>query len=568
MTHRLDRRLRSSLPPLLALLWSGTPASGQGLSKVSLADHGGEANGPSTSRSLSGDGARVAFWSDASDLLLLDTNGASDVFVRDRKTGQLTLVSANTSGLPGNGSSSAPALSGDGLRCAFVSSASDLVPGDANGRQDVFLRDLVAGTTTLVSVSTAGVQGDGDSSGPWLDWDGDTVAFASLAKNLVSGDTNNFQDIFIRDLTAGTTSRESLSSAGVQGNGRSLRATLTHDGVLVCFASAANNLVSGDGNNRSDCFVRDRATGTTSRVSVADAGHAGNDHSGDPEISGDGSVVVFDSLADNLVAGDTNLDSDVFLHDRAAATTVRLSVDASGNEVDLDSVEASVSADGNLVCFSSAATNLVPGDGNGVADVFVVERDRGLLTRISVAVDGSEADAACINPQLATDGYVAIFESAATTLVAGDAAGTRDVFAHATPEVGFVPYGSGLAGAGGYVPDLAGFGGRGNGDAGYAVEITAGVGFAPGLLLIAGGQASFPLFGGIGLVDFGLLLTAMPLLLGGRYGVPGDGELAFDGVDVTEVVDVSVYLQVLLIDAAAPKGISMTNGLELMVIGR
>lgn len=553
---------------LLAHLAVGASAAGQGVASVSRASDGGEANGASTSRSLSGNGELVAFSSLASDLLPVDGNGTSDVFVRNRATGELTLVSANLSGLPGNGASSAPALSGDGLFCAFVSSASDLVVGDVNGKQDVFLRDLMAGTTVLVSVSTAGAQGDGDSSGPWVDWDGDTVAFASLARNLVFNDKNTFQDIFVREVAAATTTRVSVSSAGVEGNGKSLRATLTHDGLLVSFASAAANLVSGDGNNRSDCFVHDRASSTTTRVSVANAGHGGNDNSGDPEISGDGSVVVFDSVADNLVAGDTNRDSDVFLHDRATATTVRISVDDAGNEVDLDSVEASVSTDGNLICFASEATALVPGDANGVADVFVVERDRGLIYRISIAVDGTEADAACNNPQICNDGYVAIFESTATTLTSGDAGGVRDVFAHATPEVRFTEYGSGLAGSGGYVPRLAGTGGRGNGDAGYSVAITDGIGFAPGLLIVAGEAASFPLFQGTGLVDFGLLIATVPVLLGGPFGTPGAGTLPLDGVDVTEEVDLAVFAQVLLVDAGAPKGISLTNGLQLDIVGR
>jgi Tol biopolymer transport system component len=559
---------RSRMLALFAALFLAAPAIGQGLSKVSLSSGGGEANGASTSRSLSGDGSLVAFTSDATDLITGDLNGASDVFLRDRATGTTVLVSANPFGQCGNGSSSAPALSGDGRFCAFVSSASDLVAGDSNGKADIFLRDLTAGTTVLVSVSTAGVQGDGDSSGPWVDWNGDVVAFASAAKNLVPGDSNNFQDIFVRDLSAFATSRVSVATSGAEGNGRSLRATVTHDGLLVCFASAASNLVSGDGNNRSDCFVHDRTTGTTTRVSVASAGPAGNDHSGDPEISGDGSVVVFDSLASNLVPGDTNLDSDVFLHDRASATTVRISVDAAGGEVDLDSVEASVSTDGNVVCFSSQATTLVPGDTNGVADVFIVERDRGLITRISLGVDGSEADADCENPELSNDGYVAIFESAATTLVGGDGAGVRDVFAHATPEVGFVPYGAGLAGSGGFVPALTGVGGRGNGDFGYFAELTDGLGFAPGLLLVSTGDASFPLFGGTGLVDFGRLLASVPILLSGPFGSPGAGEIVLDGVDVTEMVDVSIYLQIVLVDSGAQKKISISNGLEMQILGR
>lgn len=477
-------------------------------------------------------------------------------------------MSANPLGGGGNGASSAPCLSGDGLWCAFVSAAGNLVVGDTNGKQDVSRRNLADGTTSFISVSTAGVAANGDSSGPWCDWDGDVIVFASSATNLVAGDNNNFQDIFVRDIAAGSTTRVSVSSAGVAGNGKSIRATVTHDGQTVAFSSGANHLVANDGNNRSDCFVHDRAAATTIRVNVADNGFGGDGDSGDPQISGDGSVVVFDSKSTNLVPGDTNLDDDIFLPDLASSTTVRLSVDENGNEVDHDSYEASVSTDGAIVSFASDSVTLVAGDTNGCSDVFLLQRDRGILSRVSLAVDGSEADANCHNHELSNDGYVVIFESAATTLVLNDGAGVNDVFAHATVEVRFVEYGSGRVGSGGHVPHLWGAGGRGDGDAGYSVKLDDGLGFAPGLLFISGGAASFPIFKGTGLVDFSLLLGAEPLLLAGGFGAPGEGTITIDGIDVTDVLDVSIYPQVFLVDAGAVRGISLSSGLELDIVGR
>lgn len=543
-------------------------AMAQGVELVSVDAGGGPADGASTSRALSGDGRWFAFTSSSSDLVAGDGNGVSDVFVRDRWSGVTTRVSVDSSGGDGNGASSAPAISGDGRYVAFVSAANNLVAGDANGKQDIFLRDLQAGVTTLVSVATSGAQGDGDSSGPWLDWDGDVVAFASAATNFAAGDKNKAQDIFVRDLGAGTTTRVSVSSSGGEANGRSMRASLDRSGMLVCFSSAADNLVAGDGNVRTDCFVHDRATAGTIRISVNDAGFGGTDDSGDPEISGDGTKVVFDSASTNLVAGDTNGKSDIFLRDLVAGTTSRISVDAQGVQADGDSVEASLSDDGRIICFASRATNLVPQDGNGAKDVFVVQLDRQMVTRVSCQADGSDGDGNSGNPELSNDGYVVTFESVATNLVPGDTNGLTDVFSHATPEVRALGYGNGVAGSGGITPKLTAIGGRADGDDGYSVTISDAVGFSSGLLLICGAPADVPFAGGRLYVDPGLVLIPLPVLLGGVPGFPGAGSLTIDGEDVTALAGVSAYLQTLLLDPAAPKGISISNALEMDIVAR
>ncbi len=199
-----------------------------------------------------------------------------------------------------------PTLSADGRYVAYGSVASTLVAGDTNGARDIFVHDRTTATTTRVSVATGGTQSNGTSEDPVLSDDGRYVVFQAAASNLVAGDTNAVQDAFVHDRQTGTTSRLSVSSSGVEGNGDSLEPTIAGNGSAVAFESAATNLVTGDTNAAVDIFVRDLAAGTTVRVSVDSAGAQANGASDESSFSGDGSHVAFESLASNLVAGDTN----------------------------------------------------------------------------------------------------------------------------------------------------------------------------------------------------------------------------------------------------------------------
>jgi Tol biopolymer transport system component len=226
-------------------------------------------------------------------------------------------------------------------------------------------------------VDSSGAQANSGVTFPSISADGLIVAFNTDASNLVAGDTNGKWDVFVHDRATGTTERVSVRSNGSEANGVSELPALSSDGRFVSFDGDASNLVVGDRNRCNDVFVHDRATGATERVSVDSSGTEGAASSHYAAISGDGRFVTFSSVAVNLVAGDTNGRTDIFVHDRASGVTERVSVDSAGVQSNGNSGESDfpvISADGNAVAFASEATNLVAGDTNGVMDMFVHER--------------------------------------------------------------------------------------------------------------------------------------------------------------------------------------------------
>jgi Tol biopolymer transport system component len=294
------------------------------------------------------------------------------------------LVSVDSAEVKGDGGSYDAAVSADGRYVAFHSSATNLVADDTNGQTDIFVRDRQSGTTERVSVDSAGIQSNNATYGPKISADGRYVAFQSFASNLVANDTNGVYDIFVHDRDTGMTERVSVDSAGEQSAGSSYDPSLSADGRYVAFSSYGD-LVDDDTNAEGDIFVRDRQTDTTERVSIDSAGAEGNDNSFDPSISADGRYVAFRSYASNLVAGDTHYREDIFVHDRQHATTKRVSVDNLGREADDDSSGPSISADGRFVAFQSNAANLVAGDTDFTSDIFV--RDLQTEPRNDLLVD-------------------------------------------------------------------------------------------------------------------------------------------------------------------------------------
>jgi Tol biopolymer transport system component len=424
---RLSCALRWTGVALAAALACGL-ARAQTTERVSVATGGTQGNNTSEYPSISADGRFVAFHSPASNLVVGDTNGAADVFVRDRQSGTTERVSVATGGTEGNFDSYYPSISADGRFVAFHSFASNLVLGDTNGAADIFVRDRQSGTTERVSVATGGTQGNGHSYIPSISRDGRFVAFFSLASNLVAGDTNGFFDVFVRDRQSGTTERVSLATGGAEGNFDSYWPSISADGRFVAFQSAASNLVPGDTNSYIDIFVRDRQSGTTERVSLATGGAEGNSNSGNPSISADGRFVALGSTASNLVVGDTNGFDDIFVRDRQSGTTGRVSVATGGEQGNGYSYNPSISADGRFVAFLSAATNLVAGDTNGAWDYFVRDRQSRTTERVSMDSGGAQGNLDSYTGSISTDGGFVAFWSDATNLVAGDTNGAADIF--------------------------------------------------------------------------------------------------------------------------------------------
>jgi Tol biopolymer transport system component len=405
------------------------PAQAQSTERVSISTSGAQGDDDSFRCSVSADGRYVAFDSWATTLVPGDTNGWQDVFVRDRLTGQTICVSVDPSGAPGDFYSQWPSISADGRYVAFSSSATNLVAGDTNGCEDVFVRDLQNGTTVRASVDSNGVQGTNFSNEPSLSADGSRVAFSSFAPNLVPGDTNMWIDVFVHDFANGQTQRASVSSSGAQADSQSRFPALSADGTHVVFGSDATNLVGGDSNLVRDAFVRDLAAGTTVLVSLATNGAQANQATDyTVSLSADGRFVAFASAASNLVAGDLPFTSDVFVRDMWTGETRCASLDGAGIPVG-QSLGPSLSADGRWLAFASGASNLVAGDTNGTSDVFLRDQLLGATRLLSVDGAGNQGNAASsVAIALSPDGSVAAFDSEATNLVAGDTNAFMDVF--------------------------------------------------------------------------------------------------------------------------------------------
>ena len=453
----VPRRLLACLAfaVLLAGALAGTSGAATGAKHAGFAKHAGPAkpaatvrtfrvappgidpNGASADPSIGDNGLLVAFASQASNLgPVVGNRRVSNIYMFNLVDGRVSLVSAGLGGRPANGASTAPSISANGQVVAFASQATNLVAGIHTRFSEIYVR-TGSGPVRLLSRAFGGEQPDGDSIAPAISADGRYVAFTSSSDNLVAGDDNAASDVFVADLATGALRRVSISSRGRQGTGASYNPSVSGDGRLISFTSAASNLVPRDRNRVPDVFVRDQLTHTTRRVSVSSRGHGQNASIAPPftqvsDLSADGHYIVFDSGASNLAAGTSGGHENVFRHSLVTGGTSLVSRSSRGREGDNDSFSPSTSADGQVTVFESFADNLAPASAPG-ANVFAREIPSNKTLTLDVAPDGRprgpEIDSKLLQrPAVSANGLVVAFSSAADNLVASDYNGAEDLF--------------------------------------------------------------------------------------------------------------------------------------------
>lgn len=473
---------------------------------VSVATGGAQSTGWSGDAFVSHDGRWVVFSSFGTELVTPDVGGFADVFVRDRLTGVTERVTNGVGGVQANYHAQSGPISADGRLVVFASSASNLAPNDTNGVSDVFVRDRVAQSNTIVSLSSTGAAGNGASSRPAITPDARYIAFESQATNLVAAsDLNGPQlDVFLRDRVLGTTVLVSATPTGdFPSVGGAYWASISADGRFVAFSALDGSFVSGDFNGVSDIFVRDVVAGTTRIASLGVGGQLGNSGSNFPSISADGAVVAYQSFASNLVVGDTNQIMDIFVRDLTLGTTVRASVGQGGVEAQPSSFfEGSyvprLSADGKRVAFLSMSPNLIPNDTNPGGDVFVHDLAHSTTVCASVNSLGVQANLGCGYPAMSGDGDTVSFSTAASNLAPGDTNAQTDVFARRVGASLATVYCTAKTNSLGCVPAIS-FSGYASQSQPVAFHITAHqvLNQRSGLLLYGFESQAFPYQGGI-----------------------------------------------------------------------
>ncbi|MFF9774255.1 TolB family protein [Streptomyces sp. NPDC013978] len=424
--------------------------------RISVTPEGTQANDFSDVGGISANGRYVAFDSSATNLVAGDSNGFSDIFVKDLRTGTIERVNVADDGTQADNESTTYSLSANGRYVAFSSYADNLAPGDTPDAQDVFVHDRLTGRTeVLVESGTTWAQ----TYEPSISANGRYVAFTSSRSDLVPGDTNGRGDVFVRDRWKKTVERISVADDGSQTSGFSEGAAISADGTRIGFRTqflldgGGDGDGEGDGEGKGDgqesaraeasevrrpqaflFYVRDTRTGRTVQaahtregVSVAVRGAI--------ELSPDGRYALYASEWPEIVPGDTNDKRDVFAKDLRTGATRRLTLAHDGSEPNDHSAGqvnqrgAALSADNRRVVFTSFADNLVPGDTNGDADAFVRDLVTGEVRRLNVTQDGGQSDTAQrSSPFVDALGWTVAFSSAENDLVPGDTNETSDVF--------------------------------------------------------------------------------------------------------------------------------------------
>jgi Tol biopolymer transport system component len=481
------------LPCLILLV---PAATAQTTTRVNVSSTGVVGSLGSSRVTLSADGRYACIESFSPDLVANDTNGTRDIFVHDRQTGQTTRVSVDSAGVQANAQSLNADISADGRFVVFESTATNLVTGDTNGVGDIFCHDRQTGQTTRVSLGAAGQQAVMTCRIPTVSADGRFVAFQTDDNALVPGNTCLSTDVFLRDRQLNTTTWVSVSNTTSQtftprGNPR-----ISADGSLVVFDSTALDLVQNDNNGWSDVFAWSRLTGAIEIVSFSTGGAQGNHLSLEPSVSADGRFVAFTSYATNFGGGSgpgNGNSPDIFVRDRLTGQTSCVSIASSGAGATDLSDSPSISADGRSVAFRSAASNLVAGDTNGVGDCFLHDRQNATTIRVSVSPAGLQARIQSVNPVVAGDGRYVAFGSTATNLVLPPFQGWGHSLVRDLQATAVATgYGSSCAGTSPIPAQAEGMGQPFVGNASFAVGVCNAFPSAFGVLALSPASASTP----------------------------------------------------------------------------
>ncbi len=549
----------------------------QTITLVSADSSGAHGNDVSKHQAISSDGRFVAFFSAASNLVAGDTNGVGDIFVRDLQSNLTTRVSVGTGGVQANAVSSAMAMSGDGRYVAFDSSADNLVPGDTNASYDVFVHDRQNASTVRASVSWLGGAASGHSVSPKLSLDGRYLAFSSIAPDLIAFDSNDSADVFVRDLQSGVTERVSLDFNGLEGTGHSWLPSISDDGRVVAFSSLCATLVPADFNSVEDVFVRDRATGLTTRVSVDSAGNEGNGASWEPALSGDGRFVAFTSHADHLTPGILTFTTNVFLHDRLTGSTTLVSRTPAGSSGIGYSWGPSISRDGQFIAFASSAKDLAPSNIGFSDDVFRFERTSGAISCLSLSPWGAMLGYPARRPSISADGRRVAFDCRSNALVSGDSNNVDDVF---LCELSHAPtaYCTGATTTNGCTPSIGASGApSASASSGFTIAVGAADGQRSGLVFY-GVSGPVALSWAAGSTSFMCVkgpTQRMPPQSTGGTPAACDGTLAVDflaflaanpgAIGQPLAAGMRVNAQAWMRDPPAPKASSLSDALEFEI---
>jgi Tol biopolymer transport system component len=431
---------------LLFLLMPFTPgaayASPGDIALVSISQTGVPGNSACFCNAISADGRYVAFYSDALNLVPGGTS-AAQVLRKDMQTGEVLLCNADASGVEGNNGSNLGDINLDGRYVAFQTTSSNLIgAADANGSTDVYRKDLATGAVARCSTSTSGAEIPGSAYAREAAISGNAryVAFQSNATNLHPGDSDTNADIYRKDMVTGQLDLCDTSALGTKGNDSAGRPDVSEDGRYVVFESGATNLMAASGASSTEkaavsgtaipyqVFRKDMQSGESVCVSITPAGQQGNATSESASISTDGRYVVFQSLADNLVPGDTNGALDIFRKDLVTGELIRCSTSSSGAQGESISTEPSISPDGRFAAFASTFKNMVPGDTNNFTDIFRKDCLSGETVRVSTSASGEQSNNTSNGTAISSGGKYVAFDSYADNLVPGDGNSQWDVF--------------------------------------------------------------------------------------------------------------------------------------------